>query len=71
MRETGVKNEEVHKPVQWAPVLFWELWTQEWKKKKKKTDTEKFFACVEFAMIPEKSYNEIMTKLKNQYKLNK
>ena len=34
--ERGVKNEEVHKPVQWAPVLFWELWTQEWKKKKKK-----------------------------------
>ena len=41
------------------------------KEKKKKTDTEKFFACVEFALIPEKSYNEIMTKLKNQYKLNK
>ena len=36
----------------------------------KKTDTEKFFACEEFALIPEKSRNEMMAKLKNQYKLN-
>lgn len=34
------------------------------------TDTEKSPACVEFALIPEESHNEMMTKLKNQHKLN-
>lgn len=27
-----------------------------------KTDTEKLFACEEFALIPEKTRNEMMTK---------
>lgn len=35
-----------------------------------KTNTEKSPACVEFELIPEESHNEMMTKLKNQYKLD-
>lgn len=36
----------------------------------KKTNTEKSPACVDFELIPEESHNEMMTKLKNQYKLD-
>lgn len=35
-----------------------------------KTNTEKSPDYVEFALIPEESHNEMMTKLKNQYKLD-
>lgn len=35
-----------------------------------KINAEKSPGCVEFVLIPEESHNKMMTKLKNQYKLN-
>lgn len=35
-----------------------------------KINAEMYPGCVELVLIPEKSHNKMMTKLKNQYKLN-